>query len=57
MFDKENFEELKKLVEAKDSEAVHSIYDGLMESIATKHDPRQVKRLKEVVKDIDFWYA
>jgi len=54
---KYTIEDLKKEIENNDNEAVHSIFDELMEQKVKELEPKFFKKLWRLVKDIDFWYA
>ena len=50
-------EELKKDIKLYDNETIHIDYDELLEQRLEELDPKFLKKIKRLVKDIDFWYA
>ncbi len=40
-----------------DNEMVHIRYDQILEKIAEKHEPELLAKIKEITKDVDFWWA
>lgn len=46
-----------KLEPKRDNEGVHVAYDDVLEAIAEHYAPDKLAEIKELVKDIDFWYA
>jgi len=62
----ENIKECKKIeeliVELKncnrgDNEVVHIIYDEILKEIAKEYEPKIVKKIDRITKDITFWHA